>query len=44
MPREVRVGVPAIGQLSLPILPGLAPTVRAVVDHSLVPGLVTTVP
>ena len=44
MPREVRVGVPVIGQLSLPVVPVLAPTVRAVVDHQLVPGLVTAVP
>ncbi len=46
LPTKVQVNVPVVGSVAVPILPvpGLAATVRIVVDHPVVPGLVTAAP
>ena len=43
-PGHVNVGVPLVGTVAVPILPGLGPTVQSVVEHPVVPGLLTTSP
>ncbi len=44
LPGHVNVGVPGVGVVAVPILPGLEPAVEVVVEHPVVPGLVTTSP
>lgn len=46
LPNQVNVTVPAVGSIAIPILPlpGLAATVREVVDHPVVPGIVSATP
>ncbi len=43
-PGHLDVGVPLVGVVAVPILPGLETTVQGVVEHPLVPGLVSTSP
>ncbi len=43
-PGHVNVGVPLVGVVAVPILPGLEAAVRDVVERPLVPGLVTMSP
>ena len=46
LPNQVNLNVPGVGSVAVPIVPvpGLAATVRDVVDHPVVPGLVTATP
>ncbi len=41
---QVNVYVPVVGSVAVPVLPGLEGTVRAVVEHPVVPGLITASP
>ena len=43
-PGHVNIGVPLVGVVAVPILPGLETTVQGVVEHPVVPGLVSTSP
>ena len=44
LPGHVNIGVPLVGVVAVPILPGLETTVQGVVEHPVVPGLVSTSP
>ncbi len=44
LPGHVNLGVPIIGTVAVPILPGLEATVQSVVEHPVVPGLISTSP